>query len=96
MDDYPYDLGPYTRKITTASPAAQLWFVRGLNWCCPADPDRMREPHPRGGAALRVEYDLVHGPAFQHPLSTVAYCQPGSLGAIGRSGCSAQAALTSQ
>ena len=33
MDDYPYDLGPYTRKITTASPAAQLWFDRGLNWC---------------------------------------------------------------
>jgi len=33
MDDYPYDLGPYTRKITTGSPAAQLWFVRGLNWC---------------------------------------------------------------
>ena len=33
MDDYPYNLGPYTRKITTASPAAQLWFARGLNWC---------------------------------------------------------------
>jgi hypothetical protein len=33
MDDYPYVLGPYTRQITTASPAAQLWFVRGLNWC---------------------------------------------------------------
>jgi tetratricopeptide (TPR) repeat protein len=31
--DYPYDLGPYTRKITTASPDAQRWFDRGLNWC---------------------------------------------------------------
>lgn len=30
--DYPYDLGPYTRRITTASPAAQVWFDRGLNW----------------------------------------------------------------
>lgn len=30
--DYPYDLGPYTRRVTTASPAAQLWFDRGLNW----------------------------------------------------------------
>jgi hypothetical protein len=33
MDDYSYDLGPHTHKITTASPAAQLWFARGLNWC---------------------------------------------------------------
>jgi hypothetical protein len=33
MDDYPYNLGAYTRKITTASPAAQVWFDRGLNWC---------------------------------------------------------------
>ncbi len=31
--DYPYDLGPYSRKITTASPDAQRWFDRGLNWC---------------------------------------------------------------
>ena len=29
--DY-YDLGPYTRKVTTAVPEAQLWFDRGLNW----------------------------------------------------------------
>ena len=31
--DYPYDLGPYSRTITTASPEAQRWFDRGLNWC---------------------------------------------------------------
>ena len=29
--DY-YDLGPYTRKVTTSVPDAQLWFDRGLNW----------------------------------------------------------------
>lgn len=29
--DY-YDLGPYSRTITTTSPEAQLWFDRGLNW----------------------------------------------------------------
>ena len=29
--DY-YDLGSYSRKITTAVPQAQLWFDRGLNW----------------------------------------------------------------
>ena len=31
--DYPYDVGPYTRTVTTSSPEAQLWFNRGLNWC---------------------------------------------------------------
>lgn len=31
--DYPYDVGRYTRTITTASAAAQIWFDRGLNWC---------------------------------------------------------------
>ena len=27
-----YDLGGYTRKVTTTSPEAQVWFDRGLNW----------------------------------------------------------------
>jgi tetratricopeptide (TPR) repeat protein len=27
-----YDLGAYKRPITTASPDAQIWFDRGLNW----------------------------------------------------------------
>jgi len=31
--DYPYDLGSYTRNVTTASADAQRWFDRGLNWC---------------------------------------------------------------
>lgn len=30
--DYAFDLGPWSRRITTSSPAAQLWFDRGLNW----------------------------------------------------------------
>jgi tetratricopeptide (TPR) repeat protein len=28
-----YDLGDYSRKVTTSSDAAQHWFDRGLNWC---------------------------------------------------------------
>jgi hypothetical protein len=32
MDD-PYDLGCYSRKVTTASAEAQRWFDRSLNWC---------------------------------------------------------------
>jgi hypothetical protein len=31
--DYPYNLGCYTRKVTTTSADAQRWFDRGLNWC---------------------------------------------------------------
>ena len=31
-DDYGYDLGRYSWPITTASPEAQAWFDRGLNW----------------------------------------------------------------
>ncbi|MGI9501014.1 MAG: hypothetical protein ACR2P3_13330, partial [Geminicoccaceae bacterium] len=32
MSDY-YDLGNYSRKVSTASEDAQRWFDRGLNWC---------------------------------------------------------------
>jgi tetratricopeptide (TPR) repeat protein len=32
MSDY-YDLGNYTRPITSTSKEAQLWFDRGLLWC---------------------------------------------------------------
>lgn len=32
MTDY-FDLGPYSRKISTESKDAQMWFDRGLMWC---------------------------------------------------------------
>jgi tetratricopeptide (TPR) repeat protein len=31
--EYPYDVGAYSRSVTTASPEARRWFDRGLNWC---------------------------------------------------------------
>lgn len=31
MDSY-FDLGSYTRPVTTGNPQAQIWFDRGLNW----------------------------------------------------------------
>ena len=31
--DYPYNLGSYSRKVTTTSEDAQGWFDRGLSWC---------------------------------------------------------------
>ncbi len=30
--DYAYDLGGFSRKVTTDIPEAQIWFDRGLNW----------------------------------------------------------------
>ena len=27
-----FDLGPYSRKVSTSSLETQLWFDRGLNW----------------------------------------------------------------
>ena len=32
MAGYPFDLGTYTRPVSTASPAAQAWFDGGLLW----------------------------------------------------------------
>ena len=32
MEPY-FELGPYTRSITTKSAEAETWFNRGLNWC---------------------------------------------------------------
>ena len=32
MESY-YDLGSYSRRVTTTSDNAQAWFERGLNWC---------------------------------------------------------------
>jgi tetratricopeptide (TPR) repeat protein len=32
VSDYPFDLGPYGRVVTTSSETAQTWFNRGLNW----------------------------------------------------------------
>jgi tetratricopeptide (TPR) repeat protein len=31
--NYPYDLGTYSRKVTTTTTDAQRWVDRGLNWC---------------------------------------------------------------
>lgn len=28
-----FDLGTYSRAVSTRSPAAQRWFDTGLNWC---------------------------------------------------------------
>lgn len=32
VSSYPYNLGPFTRKISTSNSSAQTWFSRGLIW----------------------------------------------------------------
>ena len=31
-EPYPFDLGPYKRKVTASNQLANDWFQRGLNW----------------------------------------------------------------
>ena len=52
--DY-YDLGSYTRKVTTATPEAQLWFDRGPQLALRLQPRRGDRLLPEGaGARLRL------------------------------------------
>src|SRR5947209_18674567 len=51
--DYPYDVGPYTRKVTTTSADAQQWCDRGLE----ADP-RCAMAHWGVGYAAGPNYNF--------------------------------------
>ena len=49
MSDY-YDLGDYSRSISTVSPDAQRWFDRGLIWTYGYHPEEAAvECFKRGG-----------------------------------------------
>jgi tetratricopeptide (TPR) repeat protein len=97
--DYPYDLGRYTRTVTTTSPEAQRWFDRGLNWCygyhheegiacfekaLVADPDCAMAYWGIGYAA---------GPNYNFPWELMD--PTGKAAALARAYDAAQAALTS-
>ena len=70
-----YDLGKYSRSITTKSPDAELWFNRGLIWCYGFNHEEAVECFERaiaadGGCALAywgVAYAL--GPNYNKPWS---------------------------
>lgn len=52
MSDYPFDLGNYSRPVSTQSSEAQKWFDRGLNWLYGYN-------HEEAGACFKkvIEYD---------------------------------------
>ena len=47
-----YDLGAYTRPITTKSPEAQVWFDRGLNW---SSASTTRKPSPASARRWNID-----------------------------------------
>ena len=76
---YDFDLGSWSRKISTDSDAAQLWFDRGLNWtygfnheeavdcfrrAADADPSRARWP---GGGLPMPADPTTTGPGSDSP-----------------------------
>jgi hypothetical protein len=92
---YPYDLGTYSRQVTTGSAEAQTWFDRGLNWtfgynheeavrcfqrAAEADPDCA---HGVVGSLLRRRPELQHAVVADGPRWA-------GVGIAGGAGCGAQ------
>ncbi len=71
--DYPFDLGTYSRPITTSSPEAQLWFDRGLNWTYAYNHEEAREcflqalSYDPGCAMAHWGMAYVVGPNYNKP-----------------------------
>ena len=70
---YEFDLGPWSRKVSTNSQAAQLWFDRGLNWTYAFNHEEAvacfrRAVHADAGCAMAwwgVAYAM--GPFYNRP-----------------------------
>ena len=95
--DYPYDLGPYSRTVTTRSAQAQRWFDRGLNWCfgynheeAVACFDRALEADP-GCAMAHWGVSYAAGPNYNMPWRLMD--PAGKAAALGRAYDAARAAL---
>ena len=72
-----FDLGPYSRKVTTSSPDAQLWFDRGLNWLFGFNHGEAIKCFQK---ALKHDPRMRHG-ALGHQLRLGAQLQP-ALGSL--------------
>jgi tetratricopeptide (TPR) repeat protein len=97
MEEY-FDLGDYTRPVTTSSPGARLWFTRGLVWAyafnheeAAACFERVIEADP--GCALGywgLAYAL--GPNYNKPWE--AFGQAELASSVSRAHTAAQAAAS--
>jgi len=88
MGEY-FDLGDYSRPVTTSSPGAQLWFDRGLVWAYGFQPRRgggVLRAGDRGRPAVRARVlgtGLRAGTQLQQALGGV---RPGRAGVVGVTG----------
>src|SRR5215469_13072185 len=95
--DYSYDLGPYSRRVSTTSAEAQRWFDRGLNWCfgynheeAIACFEKALEADPRCAMAhWGISY--AAGPNYNMPWELMD--PVGKAAALGRAHAAARAAI---
>lgn len=65
MDEYAFDMGSYSRLVSTQSTDAQVWFDRGLNWVFGYNHEE---------ATHCFEQALAHDPACVMAYWGIAYC----------------------
>lgn len=94
---YGYDLGGYSRKVTTLSPEAQIWFDRGLNWTFGFNHAEAAACFQKALAAdpgcAMAHWGIAYalGPNYNMPWAL--YDAAGKAAALGRAYSAAQAAL---
>lgn len=95
--EYGYDLGAYSRVVTTASAEAQRWFDRGLNWVfgfnhaeAVACFERALDADP-GCAMAQWGIAYAMGPNYNMPWAL--YDEAGKAAALARAHAATQAAL---
>ncbi|MDX5382267.1 MAG: tetratricopeptide repeat protein [Rhodobacterales bacterium] len=95
--EYGYDLGAYSRVVTTASAEAQRWFDRGLNWIfgfnhaeAVACFERALSADP-GCAMAQWGIAYAMGPNYNMPWAL--YDEAGKAAALARAHAATQAAL---
>ena len=95
--DY-YDLGSYSRRVTTRSPEAQLWFDRGLVWTYGYNHEEAVRCFERALAAdpgcAMAHWGIAYavGPNYNMPWDL--FDEPGRAAALARARAATEAALT--
>ncbi|MEE4345760.1 MAG: hypothetical protein V2I53_03145 [Paracoccaceae bacterium] len=95
--DYGYDLGTYSRAVTTASAEAQRWFDRGLNWVFGFNHAEAVVCFERALAAdpgcAMAQWGIAYAMGPNYNMPWVLYDAAGKAAALGRAHAATQAAL---
>ncbi|WP_030884898.1 tetratricopeptide repeat protein [Streptomyces sp. NRRL S-1868] len=90
MPDHPYDLGPHSRPVATASVQAQRWFDRGLVWSYSFNHDEavrcfeQAAAHDPDCSAAHWGAAYAKGPNYNKPWKTFDPVDLGDTLAYGR------------